>query len=62
MGDDQTAFEIELRRKDIADAEAREARAVRRARVAVACGVLAFWIMAAGGVWACLGETIGGMR
>lgn len=62
MGDDQTAFEIELRRKDTADAEAREARAVRRAEVTLACIYAASWIMAAGGVWAWMGETLIGAR
>lgn len=62
MTPDEHAFEIELRRNDIADAEAREARAVRRAEVTLACIYAASWIMAAGGVWAWMGKTLIGAR
>jgi len=54
---------IELMQQDAEAKEARERRAVRHARIAVACWVAAFWIAVfAGGAWAWAETVSGGVR
>lgn len=63
MTPEETALCIELMQQDAEAKEARERRAVRHARIAVACGAAAFWIVAAALGWSVWGWVVeGGVR